>query len=197
MTTYIESVKTSFADVPMTEAGVDTVSFLEASEGIVKIFDVLGSTAFAAVISDMNGNITKVRTYYTANPEKSKTLESLIISEQNEKKRTATEGLMWLLRGLRFTYIGLQRSLANKTEELSASFTEAYGASLKEYHNFVVKGIFSVAMKACPYRKDFYPKLGSPPEKVEEELGKWLAALEVIIKRMQEFYTAATTRHKL
>jgi hypothetical protein len=43
-------------------------------------------------------------------------------------------------------------------------------------------------MKACPYRTDFYAKLGSPPEKVDEELEKWLNALEKIISRMQTLY---------
>jgi hypothetical protein len=43
-------------------------------------------------------------------------------------------------------------------------------------------------MKACPYRKDFYEKLGSPLEKVEVELGKWLEALEVIVLKEQTFY---------
>jgi len=41
-------------------------------------------------------------------------------------------------------------------------------------------------LKACPYRKDFYEKLGSPPDKVQTELTKWLAALEVIINRIQQ-----------
>lgn len=42
-------------------------------------------------------------------------------------------------------------------------------------------------MKACPYRADFYAKLGSPPEKVAQDLGKWLGALDVIVKRLQDF----------
>ena len=45
-------------------------------------------------------------------------------------------------------------------------------------------------MKACPYRADFYAKLGSPPEAVQENLDKWLSALDSIVKRMQEFYKA-------
>lgn len=45
-------------------------------------------------------------------------------------------------------------------------------------------------MSACPYRATFYPKLGSPPEKVDEELEKWLAALQSIVSRMQAFYSA-------
>jgi len=45
-------------------------------------------------------------------------------------------------------------------------------------------------MKACPYRADFYAKLGSPPEKVNTELGKWLTALEAIVARIEAFYEA-------
>jgi intein/homing endonuclease len=65
-------------------------------------------------------------------------------NEKGEKKRTATEGLMWLLRGLSFTGTALQATQSNKSKELTASFSEAYDVTLKKYHNFVVKGIFSV-----------------------------------------------------
>lgn len=95
---------------------------------------------------------------------------------------------MWLLRGLDFTAQALRRSLTNQSEELSESFTKAYEGSLRQYHNFIVKGAFGLAMKACPYRKDFYAKLGEPQEMVHQELEKWLAALEKIVKRMQAYY---------
>lgn len=95
---------------------------------------------------------------------------------------------MWLLRGLDFTAQALRRSLTNQSEELSESFTKAYEGSLKQHHNFIVKGAFGLAMKACPYRKDFYAKLGEPQEMVHVELEKWLAALEKIVKRMQAYY---------
>lgn len=45
-------------------------------------------------------------------------------------------------------------------------------------------------MNACPYRADFYQKLGSPPEKVESELKTWSDALDNIITRMNGFYEA-------
>ncbi|KAK7473217.1 hypothetical protein VKT23_001315 [Stygiomarasmius scandens] len=195
MAPYLETVK-SFADVPITDAGVDTVAFLEASTGLVGLFDLLGSAAFSPVQSDLKGNITKVRARYDAAPEKSATLEELVKNEQGEKKRTATEGLMWLLRGLSFTCQALLNAQANKNEELSTAFTKGYENTLKKFHNFVVKGIFAVAMKACPYRKDFFEKLAADPaggpavpqEKVEEDLAKWLAALDAIVKRMEAFY---------
>jgi len=185
---FFESITKSFKDVPITDAGVDTESFLQASEGVVRLFDLLGSAAFAPVKSDISGNITKVRTRYLAAPSVSATLESLVENEKGEKKRTATEGLMWLLRGQQFTCIALQRSIADNKEELAVSFTKGYEQSLRQYHSFVVRPIFSLAMKACPNRTDFYPKLGSPPEKVETELAAWLKGLDNIVTHLQDFY---------
>ncbi|CAA7261808.1 unnamed protein product [Cyclocybe aegerita] len=197
MAPYLETVK-SFADVPVTEAGVDTVTFLEASDGLVGLFDLLGSAAFSVVQADIKGNITKVRARYDAAPTLSTTLELLVENEKGEKKRVATEGLLWLLRGLSFTCKALQNAQANKTEELAAAFIKAYEITLKKFHNFVVKGVFSVAMKACPYRADFYTKLaadpsGGPPasqDKLNEELDRWLEALSAIVAKEEAFYEA-------
>ena len=51
-------------------------------------------------------------------------------------------------------------------------------------------------MKACPYRQDFFSKLAADPaggpsvqsDKLDEELNKWLAALDSIVTRLQTFY---------
>lgn len=51
----------------------------------------------------------------------------------------------------------------------------------------MVKPIFSAAMSACPYRKDFYIKLGEDQEKVMSELRVWLASLEKIIAVLKGF----------
>lgn len=40
-----------------------------------------------------------------------------------------------------------------------------------------------LAMKACPYRATFYPKLGEPQAEVLPKLEAWLAALEAIVAR--------------
>ncbi|EIN11532.1 glycolipid transfer protein [Punctularia strigosozonata HHB-11173 SS5] len=195
MAPYLETVK-SFATVEVTDAGVDTLQFLEATNGLIGMFDLLGSAAFSAVQSDLKGNVTKIRARYDAAPAQSATLEELVKNEQGEKKRTATEGLMWLLRGLSFTCKALQNAQANKSEELSAAFTKSYEVTLKKFHNFVVKGIFSVAMKACPYRATFYEKLAADPaggpsvpsDKLDAELNQWLDALSSIVTRLETFY---------
>lgn len=45
-------------------------------------------------------------------------------------------------------------------------------------------------MKACPYRKDFYAKLGTDQTKVKEQLESYTAALERIVKQMEDYYVA-------
>ncbi|KAG6827341.1 hypothetical protein H0H92_012162 [Tricholoma furcatifolium] len=215
MAPYLDTVK-SFADVPITDAGVDTLAFLEACAGVVGLFDLLNSSAFSLVTSDLKNNIKKVQDRYNATPTQSATLESLIENEMNGKKdikNTATEGLMWLLRGLAFTCKALQAAQANKSIELSTAFTESYSQTLATFHNFIVKKAVTVsshvstahhnltrgiqlAMKACPYREKLYealskdPNGASPatPEQLNEALNKWLAALDNIVQRFKAFY---------
>jgi len=43
--------------VPITENGIATSEFIEATEGVVQLFDLLGNSAFVVVQNDMNGNI--------------------------------------------------------------------------------------------------------------------------------------------
>lgn len=42
-------------------------------------------------------------------------------------------------------------------------------------------------MGACPYRKDFYGKLGTDEAKVHEELRQYLAALDKIVGILKGF----------
>lgn len=45
-------------------------------------------------------------------------------------------------------------------------------------------------MKACPYRKDFYAKLGKDQAKVQVDLKAWLEALEKILGILDQFYAS-------
>ncbi|KAF2245258.1 putative glycolipid transfer protein HET-C2 [Trematosphaeria pertusa] len=186
--TFFDTLKKSFVDVPVgAENKVSTTEFLEAAESLLTLFDVLGSAAFKPVKSDMNGNIKKIRDRQLAAPQLSETLQDLCLNELKEKKHTATEGLLWLVRGLDFTAQALRHNMSNPSTELSASFRDAYGNTLKPHHSFVIKPIFSAAMSATPYRKDFYAKLGSDDAKVQAELEKWLSALEKVVGILKEF----------
>lgn len=91
---------------------------------------------------------------------------------------------------LEFTCIALTSNVAKPSEELSDSFRAAYGTTLKPHHSFLVKPIFSAAMSACPYRKDFYSKLGSDEAKVQSELTVYLASLDKIVGILKGFLSS-------
>ena len=42
-------------------------------------------------------------------------------------------------------------------------------------------------MSSTPYRKDFYTKLGGDDAKVQEQLEKYLSALEKIVATLNQF----------
>lgn len=188
--TFFDIIKKSFKDVPIDASKDDAIStteFLEAAESLTTLFDVLGSAAFKPVKNDMIGNIKKIRDRQLAAPTLSETLQDLVLNELKEKKHTATEGLLWLSRGLDFTAQALRHNLTNADKELADSFRNAYGNTLKPHHSFVVKPLFSAAMSATPYRKDFYSKLGEDDAKVQPALDEWLAALERNVSILNTF----------
>lgn len=190
MSTFFDEQKKSFVDVPVTDTKIETASFLEASESLVKLFDLLGSSAFSVVQKDMSGNIHKVRAKLLADPANAATLQDLILSEANTKDKKATQGLLWLLRGLEFTAKAMRETLDNPLKELTVTFTDAYTKTLSQYHGMLVKPIFKLAMKACPYRKDFFAKLGADQARVDEQLAAWVKALEEIVAIIMAFFAS-------
>ncbi|ELR04079.1 hypothetical protein VC83_06725 [Pseudogymnoascus destructans] len=190
MPNFLDTIKRSFVDVSINkdkENAINTSEFLEAAESLTTLFDVLGSVAFQPVKNDMLGNIKKIRDRQLAAPLESETLQELVVNELKTKKHVATEGLIWLVRGLDFTCIALSQNVQLTTEELSVSFRNAYGSTLKPHHSFLVKPIFSAAMSACPYRKDFYVKLGDDEAAVHQGLTVWLKALETQVAILKGF----------
>ncbi|KAL1855309.1 hypothetical protein Daus18300_011126 [Diaporthe australafricana] len=184
--------KRSFVDVPVDadkNNAISTKEFIEAAEctSNPEANYLLGPTTFSLVKNDMNGNITKINQRYTEATAESGTLQELVVNELKSKKHVATEGLLWLTRGLEFMCLALNANVNNKTEELATSFRNAYGTTLKPHHSFVVKPLFSAAMSACPARNDFYKKLGDDQAKVNELMQKYLAALDNIIGILKAF----------
>jgi len=184
--TFLHTLKRSFTDVPVKDGAIATTEFLEAAESLTTLFDVLGSVAFTPVKNDMLGNVKKIRDRQLAAPLESEDLQSLARNELKIKKHTATEGLVWLVRGLEFTSLAISENLAS-TDELGISFRNAYSTTLKPHHSFLIKPIFSAAMSATPYRKDFYAKLGSDQEQVAREMKVWLDSLKAQVAILKAF----------
>ncbi|KAL2710326.1 Glycolipid transfer protein [Kluyveromyces marxianus] len=188
MSTFFDDMKRSFETVPLdSDKKISTPEFLEASESLVKLFDVIGNPAFGMVQNDLTGNIEKVRKRYLAKPEESAKLQDLVTNERAEGQKTASEGLLWLNRGLQFTAQAMTEAIENPSMELPESFTNAYKKTLSKHHNMLLKPVFKFAMKACPYRKDFFEKLGADQDKVNNQLEAWVAALSNIVAILLEF----------
>ncbi|KAJ2626471.1 hypothetical protein H4R22_004798 [Coemansia sp. RSA 1290] len=189
--TLEELITRRFQDVTVTGDGeINTAEFLEAAEGVVKMFDLLDSAAFYPVKSDMTTNIEKVRAKSLSGPDPARydTLQKIVRAEAQEGDRTATQGLLWLKRGLELTAMALKRSLETPAEELAESFTLAYNNTLKQFHGFIVKKMFGVAMMACPTRAVFFDKIGGNREGEREELLAWVNALQSLLNELNIFY---------
>ena len=89
--------------------------------------------------------------------------------------------------GLDFTAQALRHNLSTPAGELSSSFRTAYESTLKPYHNFLVRPIFSAAMSATPYRRDFYAKLADDPAKVHTAMEACVEGLEKTVKILKDF----------
>lgn len=195
--TWFDTHKVHFEDVPIgADDGISTTEFLDAAEATTTLFDLLGSVAFNPVKSDMMGNVTKVRTQQHAAHAGSATLQQLVKTELASKSHKATEGLVWLVRGLDFTAQALRTDLTNNpsasatNKELADAFRSSYKNTLAPHHSFLIKPIFSAAMSATPYRKDFLARLGgegTDPEVTRQAVEKWVAALEKRIAILKTF----------
>eukprot|EP00835_Amoeboradix_gromovi_P003029 NODE_187_length_15673_cov_0.222743.p6 type:complete len:186 gc:universal NODE_187_length_15673_cov_0.222743:10510-11067(+) len=180
MTSYFDSIF-SFSKVSMTD-GINRIEYLKACKDLVKIFDYLNATAFAPVKKDLTNNINNLEGCTNDR------LDDFIIKSEVEKGGTATCALLWLNRGLHFTNTALLIAIENPDKELSYCFSTAYSQTLSKYHSFVVKPIFSLAMKAVPYRKDFYSKLSGNKTEMDvmEQQKEWVNALTIVVTKTTE-----------
>jgi len=187
MAPYFRTAK-SFADVSITENGVDTASFLQASDDFVNMFDLLGSGVFGFVQTDLRSNIGGVRARYQVSPG-STTLEQLVSTEVNERQRQGTACLVRLIRGLYFTCKALQEMQRDTKADLHVCFKRSYDVVLKHHHTFIIRSVVTVAIRAVPHRHDFYNRVaqGAPHDEFDAELALWLVGLESIVTRMRQF----------
>ncbi|KAJ7260133.1 glycolipid transfer protein domain-containing protein [Mycena rebaudengoi] len=188
MAPYFETAK-SFADVPITDSGVETDSFLLASDGLVSMFDLLGSGVFGFVQADIRSNIAGVRERYESTRAESGSLEDLVRYENAMGAKHGTQCLVRLIRGLAFTCLALQNTQSDPKCTLHLCFKRAYDVVLRHHHSFVVRSVISVAIRAVPRRDHFYAQIAQDgdAEKFEGELKRWLVGLDVIVQRMKGF----------
>uniref|UniRef100_A0A674CED2 Pleckstrin homology domain-containing family A member 8 n=1 Tax=Salmo trutta TaxID=8032 RepID=A0A674CED2_SALTR len=190
-----------FSDIRLDgDSGIPTQAFLDSCYAIVPVLDKLGSTVFGPVKMDFTGNIKKIHQKLSSDPGSFPTLQTIVLHEvQTDVARvrnSATEALLWLKRGLKFLKEFL--SLVNSGErDIPGALGNAYGRSLRQYHGWVVRGVFALALRAAPSYSSFAAALVSREgDELKEgfntgmhrDLGVYLPAMEKQLAILDALY---------
>uniref|UniRef100_A0A915EIT1 Glycolipid transfer protein domain-containing protein n=1 Tax=Ditylenchus dipsaci TaxID=166011 RepID=A0A915EIT1_9BILA len=183
---------------------IPTEQFLSACQGVADFVGFLGK-AYAPVKSDISGNVNKVRTKFEINKEQMKYVQLLVdtdLAENNGQLGIATEGLLWLKRGLEFMLELLKllvreyrESVADrqKTENMSKILREAYEKALKRHHISCPNSYSKfIVIHAAPYRKDLLKALAYGSDDLEEtcvcHIAELLDNFESNVSALVNFY---------
>ncbi|KAG9276691.1 pleckstrin homology domain-containing family A member 8 [Astyanax mexicanus] len=163
--TFFSSMSHRFSDIRLEDgSGIPTQAFLDSCYAIVPVLDKLGPTVFAPVKIDFVGNIKKVQQKLQSDPERFPTLQSIVLYEVEmevaQVRNSATEALLWLKRGLKFLKEFLSE-LHSGEQDVHAALNNAYGKTLRQYHGWVVRGVFALALRAAPSYSGFMAALVS------------------------------------
>ncbi|XP_026855822.2 pleckstrin homology domain-containing family A member 8 [Electrophorus electricus] len=163
--TFFSSMSHRFSDIRLEDDnGIPTRAFLDSCYAIVPVLDKLGPTVFAPVKIDFVGNIKKVQQKLLSEPGTFPTLQSVVLHEVETKvahvRNSATEALLWLKRGLKFLKEFLAE-LNGGEQDIHSALNNAYGKTLRQYHGWVVRGVFALALRAAPSYGGFMAALVS------------------------------------
>ncbi|MEQ2175769.1 Pleckstrin y domain-containing A member 8 [Goodea atripinnis] len=83
-----------------------------------------------------------------SDPESFPTLQSIVLHEVqtnvSQVRNSATEALLWLRRGLKFLKEFLSE-INGGEKGIQTALNNAYGKTLRQYHGWVVRGVFAVS----------------------------------------------------
>nr|XP_057940248.1 pleckstrin homology domain-containing family A member 8 [Doryrhamphus excisus] len=163
--TFFSTMSHRFSDLKLDDDnGIPTQDFLESCYAIVPVLDKLGPTVFAPVKMDFVGNIKKIQQKQMSDPDSFPTLQAIVLHEVHTEvaqvRNSATESLLWLKRGLKFLKEFLS-DINGGQQDIHGALNHAYGKTLRQYHGWVVRGVFALALRAAPSYQSFTAALVS------------------------------------
>ncbi|RVE62584.1 hypothetical protein OJAV_G00158360 [Oryzias javanicus] len=199
--TFFSTMSHRFSDIRLDDDnGIPTQEFLDSCYAIVPVLDKLGSTVFAPVKMDFVGNIKKINQKLMSDPECFPTLQSIVLHEVQAEvaqvRNSATEALLWLRRGLKFLKEFLSEVNAGE-QDIQGALNNAYGKTLRQYHGWVVRGVFALALRAAPTYENFTAAFvtregdelkGEFINSMHRDLGLYLPAMEKQLAILDELY---------
>uniref|UniRef100_A0A3P9MYF7 Pleckstrin homology domain-containing family A member 8 n=1 Tax=Poecilia reticulata TaxID=8081 RepID=A0A3P9MYF7_POERE len=203
--TFFNTMSHRFSDMRLDDDnGIPSQEFLDSCYAIVPVLDKLGSTVFAPVKMDFVGNIKKIQQKLISDPGSFPTLQSIVLHEVQTSvarvRNSATEALLWLRRGLKFLKEFLSEINAGE-KDIQAALNNAYGKTLRQYHGWVVRGVFALALRAAPTYQSFTAALvlregdeqrSDFTSSMHRDLGVYLPAMEkqlAILDKLYEEYS--------
>uniref|UniRef100_A0A4W6DHZ7 Pleckstrin homology domain-containing family A member 8 n=1 Tax=Lates calcarifer TaxID=8187 RepID=A0A4W6DHZ7_LATCA len=199
--TFFSTMSHRFSDIRLEDDnGIPTQEFLDSCYAIVPVLDKLGSTVFAPVKMDFVGNIKKIHQKLMSDPDSFPTLQSIVLHEVHtdvaQVRNSATEALLWLRRGLKFLKEFLSEVNAGE-QDIQGALNNAYGKTLRQYHGWVVRGVFALALRAAPSYQSFTAALVSREgdevksgftSGMHRDLGMYLPAMEKQLAILDSLY---------
>ncbi|MED6279999.1 Pleckstrin y domain-containing A member 8 [Characodon lateralis] len=199
--TFFSTMSHRFNDMRLDDDnGIPSQEFLDSCYAIVPVLDKLGSTVFAPVKMDFVGNIKKIQQKLMSDPESFPTLQSIVLHEVqtnvSQVRNSATEALLWLRRGLKFLKEFLSE-INGGEKDIQTALNNAYGKTLRQYHGWVVRGVFALALRAAPTYQSFTAALVSREgdeqrsdftSSMHRDLGLYLPAMEKQLAILDELY---------
>ncbi|KAG7469704.1 hypothetical protein MATL_G00131610 [Megalops atlanticus] len=199
--TFFSTMSHRFSDIRLEDdSGIPTQPFLDSCYALVPVLDKLGPTVFAPVKIDFVGNIKKIHQKLVSDPECFLTLQSMVLHEVEmgvaQMRNSATEALLWLKRGLKFLKEFLSEVNAGE-RDIHSALNNAYGKTLRQYHGWVVRGVFALALRAAPSYGGFMAALVTKEgDELKEgfdsgmhrDLGVYLPAMEKQLAILDALY---------
>ncbi|KAG8139145.1 putative Phosphoinositol 4-phosphate adaptor protein [Naja naja] len=161
--TFFSAMKYRFSDIKLfDDGGIPTEEFLNSCYEIVPVLDKLGPTVFAP----------KINQKYITNKEDFCTLQKIVLhdlsTEVAQIRHSATQALLWLKRGLKFLKEFLTE-LKNGEKNIQTALNKSYSKTLRQYHGWVVRGVFALALRASPTYAGFVAALSLAECENQEE----------------------------
>lgn len=202
--TFFSQKKHCFKQIKLSPTNeIPTEYFLGCCSDIFSLFDNFGSSAFLPVKVDIYGNINKLKQKYSGDVKRYHTLQSIVRAEIQDQtttvKNSATDALMWLKRAIWFLREFLYEFSNREKPDLSECVYISYQKSLRQYHNWVVRSIFTLALRSLPSTELFLQGLAIEPHiflkdkkefenQIKDEMKLIFYAIDNILKIINELY---------
>jgi len=155
---------------------------------------------------DLNAYFRKLTQKFESDPNRFSTLQRMVEDEMEygtaKSPNSATEALTWTRRGITFLRQFLDGYEQGETD-LAKCCAEAYSKTLKPHHDWVVRGVYTIACKSAATKDQFTASLAVSPTDVgteaferqlKSDLISCLAGIDRCLKAVDKYESDARTQ---